>query len=156
ILRHCFSFTGRAVHPFDRHRLLTLSLVLYSLSVVAWKDTMADYPSSINKSETSPRVTVGSLSCHPPRYPLLPESTNWRHHRLRERDQQRDAHSSYLFLSERGPMTRQAALSRPPAPAPPCHRLLSGQSRLRHPAHPGLSRAQKYYAPRALYAHSRH
>lgn len=51
------------------------------------------------------RRKKGSLSTHQPI-----EGDEFRAIRawLREREQRSDSHSSYLFLSERGPMTRQA------------------------------------------------
>jgi len=51
------------------------------------------------------RRKKGSLSTHQPiEGDELRAIRAW----LREREQRRDAHSPYLFLSERGPMTRQA------------------------------------------------
>jgi type 1 fimbriae regulatory protein FimB len=51
------------------------------------------------------RRKKGSLSTH---QPLEGDEVRALRAWLRERDQRRDARSSYLFLSERGPMTRQA------------------------------------------------
>ncbi len=51
------------------------------------------------------RRKKGSLSTH---QPLEGDELRALRAWLRERDQRRDARSSYLFLSERGPMTRQA------------------------------------------------
>jgi len=51
------------------------------------------------------RRKKGSLSTH---QPVEGDEVRALRAWLRERDQRRDARSSYLFLSERGPMTRQA------------------------------------------------
>ncbi len=51
------------------------------------------------------RRRKGSLSTH---QPLEGDEVRALRVWLREREQRRDARSSYLFLSERGPMTRQA------------------------------------------------
>jgi len=88
---------------------------------------------------------------------------------LREREDYPNSNSNYLFLSERGPITRQAVnylaaqtgeaseikIRGQSAYASALDSLLSGEQRLRHALDSRLSRTQKYHARRSLYQNSR-